>query len=204
MIGPTPDLDSPTSTPYPGQALQEPPQISEEEVLEEVFQDRVADPPSDEMTTYVDENLGFSFIYPASWRLDEPGKMAVDLSRGYSVELTNYDPSRFVLRKDGAFPLNEIKLGLHVYFYDDEFNMNSVEKWLRSNFHPETKFTFVEEKNRDGYGEYRWIVEEGMLDHQATVTVLLKDDKAYLIIYSPADTQYAQTMEEVVRSVRLP
>ncbi len=157
------------------------------------------------MSVYVDENFGFSFRYPSNWILQAPGKMDVDLSRGYSVELVNYDASQLVIRKgSNAFPLNEVKIGLSISLYSGKLDAESVQEWLHTRYHPKTEFTFVEEDEREGLTEYKWIAEGGILPKSVAVSVVVKDGKAYLFNYIPADTDYKQTAEEVARSLTLP
>jgi len=185
----TPDPSKPTPT-FPPRPTEDPGEIVIISPTRENY------PPTDGWNTYTDQNTGFSFDYPSNWIVSAPTESVSDVSRGYVVSLTNYDPTVVTLNKDPGLAPNEIKMQFIVYPNPDE----PLDSWIYSIFHPQTELV-VSEKSAPN--QMRWSAKGGILPQETIVVGLSSEEFVYVITYAPTETIYVETVEEVITTFQV-
>lgn len=185
-----------TATPYPGEIIP----VFPTTVLGFSSPTPVAYEPNDNLTTYTDINFGFSFAYPVNWVLDAPVEKLDKPLMPYEVFLTNFNPEMQI--KSNPPEGNYIKMQFVVL--NKSTVGESVERWLRSSYHPDTQFAAIEETANHELNMQRWIATGPTLPQTIAIVGLSNETSVYIISYSPAKTKYASTIEKIIASFVAP
>jgi hypothetical protein len=186
-----------TATPHPGEVILDPAPVNLGASLPPT---PAAYEPGDTLTSYRDATFGFSFDYPTNWILDAPTEKIDQPLVPYEVFLTNFNPEMQIKNNppDGSF------VSIHIVVYSKPSGDESMERWLRFSYHPDTQFTALEPMTGQKVTMQRWIATGPTLPYELVIVTLNNGANVYSISYGPAKTKYSETVEKVISSFVAP
>jgi len=186
-----------TATPHPGEVILDRDPVNLGASLPPT---PAAYEPSDTLTSYRDATFGFSFDYPTNWILDAPTEKIDQPLVPYEVFLTNFNPEMQIKNNppDGSF------VSIHIVVSGKSNVDESMERWVRSGYHPDTQFTALEPMTGQKVTMQRWIATGPTLPYELVIVTLNNGANVYSISYGPAKTKYSETVEKVISSFVAP
>ncbi len=157
--------------------------------------------PASTWQTYRDPKFGFSFQYPANWKVDAPtGPSSSNTPVGTDIIVRNFEYTDY----KGPMPSDLLKIEITLLPELDQYG--TLDNWVsrRPLFAPETTFGSRETVSVNGIRALRWAAKGPTVAEGASVVAMGKGTWVYFFVAFPATSTHIATFDRLVSSFQVP
>lgn len=158
--------------------------------------------PGEKYVSFTDPNLKVSFEYPENWFVEPTDGV------GESITLQNIDPSKVGMTK-GVVATNPDQFNIEIGYDPGALEgYSSFEEWVdivEQRVPVENRISRVDLENVDGHHAIQ-LVSAGVTDPNILFGEILieKNEDVYFIRVIPANTEYTEILNHILKSMHLP
>lgn len=156
--------------------------------------------PASNLVLYRDAGLGFTFQYPANWKIEaSTASPAQAAAHGTSVRIRNYND---VVRKGGFTP---DQLGIDIVVFPELAQYGTLDNWVAKRpLYQDASYGPQKEIKVGGIRALSWTVTGPTAPDGVALIALAQGQWIYLLSAYPATSKHLGTFNQIVSSLHIP